>query len=362
MKNYYEILGVKKNATENEIKEAYYKLAHKYHPDKGGDSEKFKEIKEAYEILSDKEKRLQYDKFGRVPEGFPPGGAGQEGTGFEWAWGRPGNIDFDFEDLGGVIEEMFGFGASPKRKKDLKRGRDIEVELEINLEETLNDIRKKINVSKNIVCSRCQGSGVEPGAKIKECPTCRGMGQVKEVRQTFLGSFTRTVVCPQCKGEGYVPERFCNVCNGEGRIKGEEEIEINIPRGIDNNQEIKIPGKGEAGRRGGKAGDLYIRIKLKPHSFFERKGDDLYVSYPVSFSLACLGGEIEIPTLRGTKILLRVPAGIQSGKIFKITNKGIPHFGKYGNGDLYVKLVIQTPKKITKKQKEILEELKKEGL
>jgi molecular chaperone DnaJ len=260
-----------------------------------------------------------------------------------------------------MVEEMFGFGA-PKRKRDLKRGKDIEIEIEIPLEMTLKDFEKKISIYKFVTCSRCRGSGAEPGTKIEECFSCRGTGYVQEIKKTFFGSFTRYTVCPECGGEGYRPKKACNVCQGEGRINKREEIKISIPAGVDTGQIIKFEGKGNAGRKGGKPGDLYVRIFVRPHSIFKRKGDDLYISVPISFSQAALGDEVEIETIEGKKILLKVPAGIESGKVLRISGKGIPHFSKPGRGNLYVKLTVKTPKKLTKKQKELLEKLKKEGI
>jgi len=358
-KDYYQILGISRDASQDEIKKAYRKLAHKYHPDKGGDEKKFKEINEAYQILSDKEKRSQYDRFGRVFEGAP-------GFDFQWAWGRPGEefdeiFGGDFEDLGEMVEEMFGFGA-PRRRKDLKRGKDIEIDLEIPLEDTLKGKEKEITLAKMISCSRCQGTGAEPGTPINECFSCRGTGQVQQIKKTFFGSFTRYTTCPECRGEGYRPEKPCNVCRGEGRIRGEEDIKIFVPAGVDTNQVIKVEGRGEAGRRGGKSGDLYARVFVKKHPIFKRKGDDLYISVPISFSQATLGDEIEISTLEGKKILLKVPSGTESGKILRISGKGIPHFSGYGRGDMYVELTVKTPKKLSKKQKELLEKLKAEGI
>ncbi|MFH1180909.1 MAG: molecular chaperone DnaJ [bacterium] len=361
MPDYYQILGIDRKASAEEIKKAFYRLAHKHHPDKGGDEKKFKEINEAYQVLSDKEKRSQYDNFGQV---FEPGAAPGAGTGFEWAWGRPdANIDFDFGDLGEMMEEMFGFGSGVRHKRDSKRGRDIEVDLEISLEETARGKEKSITLEKIIQCPRCMGSGGEPGTKIKECFSCRGTGQVQQIKKTFFGSFTQYTTCPECGGEGYKPERPCNVCKGEGRLKGDEEIKIFIPAGVDTSQVIKVEGKGEAGKKGGKPGDLYIHIFLKKHPVFERKGDDLYTLAPISFSQAVLGdNEVEVTTLEGSKILLKVPEGTESGKVLRISGKGIPHFQGYGRGDMYVELIVRTPKKLTKKQKELLEELKNAGL
>ena len=362
-KDYYQILGVSKNASPEEIKKAYYKLAHKYHPDKGGDEKKFKEINEAYQVLSDKEKKAQYDRFGRVFEGAP---GFEPGFDFQWAWGRP-DIDMeeifrtDFEDLGEMVEEMFGFGA-PRKRKDLKKGRNIEIDIEIPLEDTLKGKEKTVTLYKYITCSRCQGNGAEPGSKIKECFSCRGTGEVQQIKKTFFGSFTRYTTCPECGGEGNRPEKPCNVCQGEGRIKGDEDIKIFIPAGVDTNQVIKVEGRGEVGRRGGKSGDLYVRIFIKKHPIFQRKGDDLYISVPITFTEATLGDEVEVPTLEGKKILLKVPSGIESGNILRISGKGIPHFSGSGRGNLYVELIVKTPKKLTKKQKELLEKLREEGL
>ncbi len=357
-KDYYQILGISQDSSPEEIKKAYRKLAHKYHPDKGGDEKKFKEINEAYQVLSDTEKKAQYDRFGRVFEG----GGGFEGFDFGFGRGKFGeDFEFDFGDLGEMVEEIFGFGQ-PQRRKDLKKGKDVDIDLEIPLEDTLKGKEKEITLAKMTSCSRCQGSGAEPGTSIKECFSCRGTGEVQQIRKTFFGSFTRYIVCPECGGEGYRPEKPCNVCRGEGRVKGEEDIKVFIPAGIDTNQVIKVEGKGEAGRKGGKPGDLYCRISIKKHSVFGRKGDDLYVSLPVSFSQAVLGDEIEVPTLEGKNILLKVPPGTESGKTLRVSGKGIPHFSGYGKGNMYVELMVKTPKKLTKKQKELLEKLKEEGI
>jgi molecular chaperone DnaJ len=364
--DYYEVLGVAKTATQDEIKKAFHKLAHKYHPDKGGDEKKFKEINEAYQVLSDQQKRAQYDQFGRVFENGQPGGD----QGFNWAWGNPSassgragdEVEFDMGDIGDIFAEFFGGGARPKTKKDARRGKDIQVDVEIELERTLKETLEKINLAKQITCHRCQGTGAEAGSKIKECFSCRGSGQVQQVRKTVFGSYTTFATCPECKGEGTIPEKPCNVCKGEGRIKGQETIEVAIPAGIDTNQVIRIDGKGEAGKKGAKAGNLFVRIFVKDHPVFLRKGDDLFAESEISFSQAALGDEIELKTLEGTNILLQVPTGTESGKVLRISGKGIPHYGGFGRGNLYVELRVKTPKKLSRKQKELFENLKKEGL
>ena len=361
--DYYEVLGVAKGATQEEIKKAFHKLAHQHHPDKGGDEKKFKEINEAYQVLSDKTKRQQYDQFGRVFEGGQPGGA--DGfSGYNWAWGNKAqqDIEFDLNDLGEVFEEFFG-GTRRGSKKDIRKGKDIQVDIEIPLERTLKDFIEKITLSKQVVCNRCQGSGAEPATKIKECFSCRGAGQVQQVKKTIFGSFTSVGVCPECNGEGTIPEKPCNVCKGEGRIKSNETIEINVPAGVDSNQVIKVEGKGEAGKKGAKSGNLYARIFVKKHSVFERREDDLFTSLQINFSQAVLGDEIELKVIEGTNILLQIPAGTESGKILRISGKGIPHFGtRNSRGNLYVELKINTPRKLSKTQKELLEKLKQEGI
>jgi len=358
-KDYYQILGIDKTASKDEIKKAYRKLAHKYHPDKGGDEVKFKEINEAYQVLSDNDKKSQYDRFGNVSDGTGAGAGWDFGPGFDFESMKDkfgGGVDFG--DIGDIFGEMFG----TSRKKDFKRGKDIEVDVEVPLEAILKTLEKEISLYKLVTCSRCNGTGAEPGTPINECFSCRGTGQVQQIKKTIFGSVTRVTVCPECGGEGFRPEKPCNVCKGEGRINGEEKIKIFIPAGVDTNQLIKLEGKGEAGRKAGKPGDLYVRIFVKKHPVFQREGDNLYTSIPISFSQAALGSEVEFITLEGKKLSLKVPSGTESGKVVRISGQGIPHFSSYGKGHLYVEFIVKTPKKLSKKQKELLEKLKSEGL
>ncbi len=357
--DYYTILGVSKNATNEDIKKAYRKLAHQYHPDKGGDAEKFKQVSEAYQVLSNQEKRAQYDQYGRVFENGQAGGgqAGFNGQGFDF-----NGFDINDFNLGDIFGDVFGFGGGRGKSRAKNRGDDIEIEIKLDLKDVLTGLKKTIYLGKMANCQRCNGAGGEPNTKVKQCFTCRGEGEVQELRKTMFGQVARFVVCPECKGQGRIPEKPCNVCSGEGRIKQDQKIDLNIPVGVDSGQVLKLESAGDAGIRGGKAGDLYIKILVKNHPVFQRKGDDLVTEKEISFSQAALGGEIEIKIIDGNIISLKVPSGLQTGKVFKISGKGITHFNGWGKGNLYIKLVVKTPEKLTKKQKDLLEQLKKEGM
>lgn len=355
--DYYKILGVSKDASSEEIKKAFHRLAHKHHPHKGGDEKKFKQVNEAYQVLSNQDKRAQYDQFGQVFDGQ---GSGPDVN--SWAWGNPGSGQGVEFDLGDMFEDFLGFKGKRSRQRDFRIGKNIKIDIELSLEDVLKDITKNISLYKHIPCSRCEAMGAEPGTKVKECSSCRGTGQVQQIKKTFLGSFTQWGLCPECKGEGQMPENPCNVCKGEGRVKGEKDIKIFIPAGVDSNQVIEIQGQGNAGKKGGPSGDLYVRILIRQHPVFERRGDDLFLAIPIQFSQAALGDEIEVPTLDAKDILLKVPSGIESGKILKISGKGIPRFNSYGRGDIYVQLIVKPPRKLSRRQKELLKELKKEGL
>lgn len=348
MKDYYQILGVSRGASKEEIKKAYRKLAHKYHPDKkDGDEAKFKEVSEAYQALSDDQKRQQYDQFGSAGSGFNFHQGGFEGG-------------FEFNDFGDIFEEMFRGGRAST--SDINRGEDIEVSVEMSLEDVLQDQEKKFRIKKFVTCSRCHGDGAEPGTSRNQCASCRGTGRVQEMKRSIFGTYTRETICPECSGEGQKPDKVCNVCSGEGRVKKEEDIEVVIPAGVDVDQILKVPNKGNAGRRGGRNGSLYVRVFIREHSVFVRKGDNLHAVKSIPFSLAVTGGEVELRSIQGKKLLIEIPSGTSSGKIFRVSGKGVPHFSRTGVGDLFLKIVIDVPKKLSKRQKELLESLAKEGL
>lgn len=366
MKDYYKILGVPPDASPEEIRKAFYRLAHKYHPDKGGDPEKFKEINEAYQVLSDEKKRREYDAARKMGFDFKGefGGETPFGQGFDFSRGFDFKVS-DFEDLFSrsffedLFEEFFQFTSPFKRKK--RKAQDILVEISIDLEEAFSGTKKEIEIKKYITCPRCRGSGKEKGSGFIVCPSCRGEGRVKEIRQTIFGSFTKTTTCPQCLGEGKIPAKPCIKCRGEGRVKGKEKIEISIPAGVQDGETIKLKNKGEAGRRGEKPGDLYVKIHVREHPIFKRRGDDLFCEVDVKFSQAALGDTIDLKTLDG-EIELKIPPGTQGGKLLRLSGMGMPRFRGRGRGDLYVKINVKTPKRLTKKQKELIKKLREEGL
>lgn len=372
-KDYYDILGVSKNASNEEIKKAYRKLASKYHPDKaGGDEARFKEINEAYQVLSDRQKRAQYDQFGHAFEqaqsqggftgfnGFRDFSAYADAfDSFRKAQGE-GGFEFKFEDLGGfgdIFSDFFGAG----RRKTKQKGEDIAVDLEISFKEAALGTKRTIELYKRVVCPRCKGSGAEPGTSQKDCPDCGGTGQIKEYRRTILGTITQVKVCSRCQGEGKIPQKKCGMCGGDGRIRENKRINVTIPPGIEDGQVIRITGQGEAGIRGKASGDLFVTVHIMPHQFFKRKGNDILYETFISFPKAALGVKIEVPTLEG-KVILKIPAGIQSGKLIRLRNKGIPYLHRRGRGDQLVKVIVKTPEKLSRRQRDLLKELEKEGL
>lgn len=363
-KDYYKILGVARNATKEEIKKAYRALAHKFHPDKGGDEARFKEVNEAYQILSDERKRSQYDQFGQVfsaeggQGGFQwPGGMRFDFEGFEDVQGR----DFDFSD---VFEDFFGglgFGTGTRRGARSRKGKDLRYDLSISFEESIFGGKREVEIQKLSRCPRCKGSGGEPGASEKSCPACQGIGNVQKTQRTFLGSFTQVSTCPECQGGGKRPSTLCAECRGQGALRLTETLEVFVPRGVRDGEALKITGKGEVSLTGGAPGDLYIKIQVLAHRLFQRQGDDIVRQLALTLSEAVLGTSKETETLDG-KIAIKVPEGTQSGDVLKVRGKGAFSASGYGRGDLLVEVKVEVPRKISKKVKELIEKLREEGL
>ncbi len=368
-KDYYATLGVSKGATADEIKKAYRTLAHQHHPDKsGGDEAKFKEINEAYQVLGNVEKRKQYDQFGST---FDQAGGGAGGFGgFSWddfaraggagpfGGSRQQNVEFDFGDLGDVFGDLFGFGraAGGRRSRRTTGGGDIQSEMELGFREAVFGVEKVVELYKNVVCPHCSGNGAEPGTKITTCKTCGGSGQVEQIQRTILGAMRSVGVCPECRGEGKIASQRCKTCRGDGRVRETEKIKVKIPAGISDGETIRLAGKGEAGSRGAAAGDLYITLRVAPDPGFKRKNDNILSDISVSFSQAALGSKIAVSTLDG-EVMLKIPAGTQSGKVFKLSDRGVPHLRARGRGDHLVTVTVETPTSLSKKQKKLLEEL-----
>lgn len=350
-KDYYTILGIDKKASKEDIKKAFRKLAHKYHPDKsGGDEAKFKEVSEAYSILSDDKKRAEYDAYGRV---FPGGAAGPSGfEGFDFSGGG-GGFDVDLEDLFGGFSDMFGGG------RRMRRGRDISIDIELPFRDSIFGVTRKVLLTKDSTCNRCTGSGAEPGSKTKTCPTCNGKGQVVESRRSPFGVFSVASTCGTCSGKRVVPEKLCTVCRGSGVERREEEITVVVPPGIDNGQVIRMGGLGEA-ISGGVPGDLYIKVHVAPHSTLRKEGYHLVTDLPIKISDALLGGEYSVETLEGPTPV-SVPPLRSTDEILRMKGKGVP-YEKGRRGDLLIRVKLTFPQKLSRKAKESLEDLKKEGI
>lgn len=359
-RDYYDVLGVEKSADAKEIKKAYRKLAMKYHPDKNpGDKEaeeKFKEINEAYEVLSDEEKRNTYDRFGHDGLNNQGGFGGGQGFGGFGGGGFGG-----FEDIFGDIfggGGFGGFGGGGSRRRGPRRGADIRQSVTITFEEAAFGKKLKVKLNRSEECEECHGTGAKPGTSKKTCQTCHGTGQVQSVQRTPFGNIASSKPCPTCKGEGEINESPCTKCHGKGNIRKTKTIEVDIPAGIDDGQMIKLSGQGEIGEKGGPRGDLFIIVNVQRHAIFEREGYDVYVEMPITFSQAALGDKIEVPTLHG-KVAYTIPEGTQTGTVFRLREKGIPKLRSNSKGDQYVKVVIDTPRKLNDKQKELLREFSK---
>lgn len=366
MKDYYQTLGVSRSASEEEIKKAYRKLAHQHHPDKpGGDEARFKEINEAYQVLSDKEKRARYDRYGSAEGPQMPGGGQGFPGGFTWDFGGqgfPGGGGFsDLGDIGDIFETFFGGGRGPGRGgRTYRRGADIETEISITLSEAFHGAHRNAELKTLVTCDGCRGKGSEPGVKLKKCGTCGGQGQVQEERRTFFGQFSQVKTCSACSGSGEVPEQVCKACSGKGRKPGMRSFRVDVAPGIQEGQIIKISGAGEAGEQDSGSGDVYVHIKIKPDKDFEREGDDLIVRKEIGALDLLLSRKIVITGIDGRHLQVDIPNAISANEPLRVVGEGMPHLGRSGRGDLLVELTIKLPKKISAKDKALLEKIEKE--
>ncbi|MFO7767713.1 MAG: molecular chaperone DnaJ [bacterium] len=366
-RDYYEVLGVGRDADPDEIKKAYRKLALKFHPDRNpGDreaEEKFKEATEAYEVLRDSERRAQYDRFGHEGPAMA-GGGGAGGVGFEHFDLSEALRAFmrDFGGGGGFggFEDIFGGGRGTqggRRRRTVSRGGNLEVKLPLTLEEIARGVTKKIRIRRWERCGVCGGSGAREGSEPVTCPTCEGAGQVQQVSRSMFGQMVNVTTCSNCKGEGTVIEDPCPNCSGAGRQQAQKTLSVKVPAGVSGGNYLTLSGEGNVGMRGGPPGDVIVFLEEKTHDQFDREGDDLYRVEPIPFAIAALGGSAEIPTLDG-KARVKIPAGTQSGKILRLRGKGLPHLHGYGEGDLLVEVVVWTPRKLSGEEKELLEQMK----
>jgi len=364
-KDYYKLLGVEKNATQDEIKKAFKKLAMQHHPDRpGGDEKKFKEINEAYQVLGDAEKRAKFDQFGSDFEqqgGFGQGASwedfmraarGGQGGGFG------GNVDFGGVDLGDIFGDFFG-GGGGRSRRGRSRGRDIQVDIEIEFKDAAFGIEREISLRKQSKCDVCHGSGAEPGSEMTTCNTCHGQGQVTQVQRTFLGAMQTVVACSDCQGRGKKHSKKCKHCGGDGVLSKNSSFKVKVPAGIDDGQSIRLNGMGEAAPHDGESGDLYVLVHVRVHKGFARQGADVYTEKEINFTQAVLGDKIEVETLDGVLNVV-VPDGTESGQLIRLKGHGITHLGRTSRGDHYVKIKIRVPKKISREVKKKLEEIKNE--
>lgn len=343
-RDYYEILGVERTASQEEIKKAYRRLARQYHPDVSTEPDaeaRFKEINEAYEVLSDTEKRAMYDRYGHA-------GPGWGGLGFETGFRDP------FE----IFEEVFGtgFGFRTSTRRAPRRGADLRYELRLTFEEAVFGCEKELEITRHEVCPQCRGSGAEPGTTPVRCSECNGTGQVRRVQRSILGSFVSVITCPVCQGEGETIPIPCSRCGGQKRVYVTRKRTVNIPPGVDNGTQIRVSGEGEAGIFGGPPGNLYVVLEVEPHPIFERHGDDIVVHLTINIAQAALGAEVKVPTLEGEE-RITIPPGTQSGTVIRLHEKGVPHLKRDGRGDLLVVVRVAVPTKLTREQRQLLKQL-----
>ena len=344
-RDYYEVLGVQKSASEGDIKSAFRRLARQYHPDVSKEDnaeEKFKEINEAYGVLSDSQKRAKYDRFGHA--GMGDTGGFQDFTG-------------DFGDLFEGLFNSFGFGGMGGRSRNApRRGRDLQKEIKLEFDEAIFGIEKEIEFARDEVCSTCKGDGAEPGSNISTCSTCRGQGEVRQVRQTILGQVVQTTTCPHCNGRGQTIETLCHTCRGNGLERKTILKKVKIPAGVDQGQQIRLGGEGQPGANGGPRGNLYLVMNVKSHKFFQRQDDDILMNLPINIAQAVLGADIEVPTVDGSE-KLTIPAGTQPGKVITLRARGVPRLQRSGRGDQKIVVNVDMPKKLSDEQRELFEKL-----
>lgn len=346
-RDYYEVLGVEKNADASEIKKSYRNLARKYHPDvnKAPDAEeKFKEIKEAYDVLSDQQKRAHYDRFGHADPNQGFGGGG----GF-------GGFEGDFGGFGDIFDMFFGGGGRRRNPNAPQKGVDLQYTMAIEFEEAVFGKEIDIEIPRDEPCSTCHGTGAKPGTKPEKCSVCNGTGQQEQIQSTPFGRIVNRRICQHCQGKGVLIREKCGECHGQGEVKTRRKIHINVPAGVDDGFRLRVSGEGEPGKNGGPPGDLYVLLRVKPHEFFEREDEDIHCEVPLTFVQAALGDEVEVPTLDG-KVKLKIPAGTQTGTYFRIKGKGVPRLRGYGRGDQHVQVRVVTPVNLTERQREILQE------
>ncbi len=366
-RDYYEVLGVSKSATDEELKKAYRKLAKKYHPDanpnnKAEAEEKFKEVNEAYENLSDPQKRRMYDQFGHDgPQGFGGAGGPFGGQGGYYSYSTS---DFgDFGDLGDIFSSFFGggFGGrnSSRRRTGPKKGADLNLNMEITFEQAFSGVEKEVNIVRDETCETCNGSGAKKGTSVTKCTMCNGTGQVTQVQNTILGQMQTRKTCTNCHGTGEVIKEPCETCHGKGTVRKQPKIKVKIPAGIDDNQTVVLRGEGEPGEKGGPKGDLYITVRIKKHSIYTRKGNQVLCEIPITITQATLGAELEIPMVDGTKESYKIPEGTQTGTKFTIKNKGFKSVNSSNVGDFIFTVLVQTPKRLSREQRDLLMQLAK---